>query len=42
LESETLTDKELAEAYKKVSDLYQQLMDHWREIVDIPRREEIG
>jgi hypothetical protein len=41
-ENETLTPAELQKAQESVAKLYQQLITHWHEIVDIPRPEELG
>jgi hypothetical protein len=41
-DSETLTKQDLDKAQESVAKLYQSLIEHWHEIVDIPRPEEMG
>jgi hypothetical protein len=42
LDHEILTDTELREAYESVSKLYRRLIEHWNDIVDVPRPEKLG
>ena len=42
LESEVLTKSELETAQAKVAGVYQKLIKHWHEIIDIPSAEELA